>query len=36
MAVLAFAGGLVVEDPALSLLWHWFSPWPENFHMPGV
>ena len=30
----------LVKDPALSLqrlgsmLWHMFSPWPGNFHMP--
>ena len=23
---------LRVEDPALSLLWHGFNPWPGNFH----
>ena len=23
-----FPGGLVVKDPALSLLWHRFDPWP--------
>ena len=23
-----------VKDPALSLLWHEFGPWPEIFHMP--
>ena len=22
-----------VKDLVLSLLWHSFSPWPENFHM---
>lgn len=22
-----------VEDSALSLLWHWFHPWPGNSHM---
>ena len=22
-----------VKDPALSLLWHGFSPQPRNFHM---
>ena len=24
------------EDPALSLLWYGFDPWPENFHRPWV
>lgn len=24
----------MVEDAALSLLWHRFSHWPGNFHMP--
>ena len=28
-----FPGGLVVKDPALSLLWRRFDPWPGNFHM---
>ena len=23
-----------VKDPALSLLWNGFDPWPENFRMP--
>ena len=23
-----------VKDPALSLLWPRFDPWPRNFHMP--
>ena len=33
-----FPGGLVVRDPALSLLqlgslqWHGFDPWSRNFH----
>ena len=37
---LEFPGGLVVEGPALSLLWLgpvlWceFEPWPGKFHMP--
>ena len=31
-----FPGGLVVKDPVLSLLWHRFSPWPANFHMPHM
>ena len=22
-----------VKDSVLSLLWHWFDPWPRNFHM---
>ena len=25
-----------VRDLALSLLWHRFSSWPANFHMPWV
>ena len=25
-----------VRDPMLSLLWHGFHPWPENFCMPWV
>ena len=29
-----FPDGLVVKDLALSLLWHGFSPWPQNFCMP--
>ena len=29
---LELPGSLVVEDPALSLL---FNPWPGNFHIPG-
>ena len=29
-----FPGGPVVKDPALSLLWLGFNPWPWNFHMP--
>ena len=29
-----FSGGLVVKDPALSLLWHGFNPLPGDFHMP--
>lgn len=24
------------KDLALSLLWHVFTPWPRNFHMPQV
>ena len=28
-----FSGGLVVKDPAWSLLWLGFNPWPGNFHM---
>ena len=34
-----FAGGLVIKDPVLlllwlgSLLWHGFNPWPQNFCM---
>ena len=27
---------LRVKDPALSLLWLGFDPWPGNFHMPRV
>ena len=27
-----FHGGLAVKDPALSLLWLGFNPWPRNFH----
>ena len=23
-----------LKDPALSLLWHRFDPWPRSFHMP--
>ena len=23
-----------VKDPALSLLWYWFDPWPRDFCMP--
>ena len=23
-----------VKDPALSVLWHEFDPWPGNFRMP--
>ena len=23
-----------VKDLALSLLWHGFNPWPQNFPMP--
>ena len=23
-----------VKDPAWSLLWHKFDPWPGNFHVP--
>ena len=26
----------MVKDPALSLLWHGFNPWPGNCHMPAV
>ena len=29
-----FPGGLVLKDPALSLLWRRFDPWPRNFCMP--
>ena len=25
-----------VEDPTLTLLWHGFDPWPQNFHMLQV
>ena len=25
-----------VEDLALSLLWHGFDPWPQNFHIPWL
>ena len=25
-----------IKDPALSLLWHRFDPWPRNFLMPQV
>ena len=25
-----FPGGLEVKDPALSLLWHRFDPWPRE------
>ena len=25
-----------VKDPALSLQWYGFDPWPRNFHMPWV
>ena len=28
-----FPGGLVVKNPALSLLWLGFQPWPGNFCM---
>ena len=28
-----FPGGLLVKDPALSLLWLGFDPWPGNFCM---
>ena len=31
-----FPGGLMVKDPALSLLWLGFDPWPGNFRMPGA
>ena len=31
-----FPGGLAVKDPALSLLWCGFDPWPRNFYMPRV
>lgn len=24
----------MAKDPALSLLWHQFHPWPRNFQMP--
>ena len=27
-----FPGGLAVKDPALSLMWLRFHPWPRNFH----
>ena len=30
----AFPGDLGVKDPAWSLLWLGFDPWPGNFHMP--
>ena len=30
---LEFPDGLVVKDPALSLLWLGFNPWPGSFHM---
>ena len=33
---LAFPGGLVVKDLALSLLWLRLDPWPRNFCMPQV
>ena len=26
----------MVKDPAMSLLWHRFDPWPRNFHMLQV
>ena len=26
----------VLKDPALSLLWQGFNPWPRNFHMLQV
>lgn len=26
-----FPGGLPVKNLMLSLLWHWFYPWPRNF-----
>ena len=29
--VMEFPGGLVLKDPALSLLWCRFSPWPGSF-----
>ena len=29
-----FPGGLAVTDPALSLLWCRFKPWPRNSCMP--
>ena len=29
-----FPGGLAVKDPALSLPWLRFHPWPGNFHIP--
>ena len=32
-----FGSSLVVQqvkDLALSLLWHWVDPWPQNFCMP--
>ena len=29
-----FPGGLVVKDPALSVRWLRFDPWPGNFCMP--
>ena len=30
---LGFPGGLVVKHTVLSLLWHRFDPWPQNFHV---
>ena len=32
--ILEFPGGRVVKDPALSLLWHSFDPWPGTFPVP--
>lgn len=29
-----FPGGLLMRDPAFSLLWHEFNPWPGDFCMP--
>ena len=31
-----FSGGLAVKDPALSLLWYRFDPWPGNFCTPSA
>ena len=31
-----FPGDLAVMDPALSLLWLGFNPWPRNFHLGQV
>jgi len=25
-----------VKDPAFSLLWHRFDPWPGTFHVPWM
>lgn len=36
LSILEFPGGLVIKDPALSLLWLGFSLWPRNFWMPWV
>ena len=32
--IVEFLMGQQVKNPSLSLLWHRFSPWPGNFHMP--